>query len=89
MKESVRKTQRTLKNRRERPRRMAYTIAQLAKVVGVGRSTLYREIGAGRLVPTKVSRRTLIARDWAKEWLLGLPTGLTLVRNELTGWLGE
>jgi excisionase family DNA binding protein len=69
------------KNRRERRQsaRLAYTIAQLAKVVGVGRSTLYSEIAAGRLVPCKAGRRTLITRERAKEWLFGLPTGLTPV----------
>jgi excisionase family DNA binding protein len=85
MQDSRRKTQRARKNHhRERSRQLAYTISQLAKVVGVGRSTLYAEIGAGRLVPSKVGRRTLITRERAKEWLLGLPTGLTPVCNAAT-----
>ena len=61
----------------------------MAQVSGVGRSTLYSEIAAGRLVPCKVGRRTLITRGRAKAWLLGLPIGLTPDRNDSTDGLSE
>ena len=91
MSKTRRDNQRTPKNRREdrRSAHLAYTIAQLAQVTGVGRSTLYQEIAAGRLVPSKVGRRTLVTREHAKEWLLGLPTGLTPIPNAATDGLGD
>ena len=65
----------TRKNtRRQRLGRLAYSIPRLASLVGTGRSTLYGEIAAGRLVASKVGRRTIITRENVKAWLLALPT---------------
>jgi excisionase family DNA binding protein len=64
---------RTTKNSR-RFRRLGYSIEHLAKEVDVGRSTIYQEIAAGRLVARKVGRRTVIRRSDAIRWLRSLPT---------------
>jgi excisionase family DNA binding protein len=53
--------------------RLAYTVQQLAARVGVGRTLLYREIAAGRLVASKAGRRTLVTRENAQAWLRSLP----------------
>ena len=57
----------------DNPTKFAYSIAELAKDGPVGKSTLYTEIAAGRLVARKIGRRTIIlADDWAA-FLAGAP----------------
>jgi excisionase family DNA binding protein len=53
--------------------RLAYSIADVAKITGVGRSFLYEEIKAGRLIVKKAGRRSLIFDADLKAWLAGLP----------------
>jgi hypothetical protein len=55
------------------PRRLAYGIDELVKFVGVGRSTLYAEMAAGRLKGSKVGRRTIVTRANAVAWLRTVP----------------
>jgi excisionase family DNA binding protein len=73
------KGQRRTKDGRQRLRatRLAYSIRQLTEYVGVGRSMIYAEIGAGRLKASKAGRRTIVTRENAKAWLRGLPTADT------------
>jgi excisionase family DNA binding protein len=52
----------------------AYTIAQAAKAAGIGRSTLYAELSAGKLQARKLGRRTLILASDLSCWLSSLPT---------------
>jgi hypothetical protein len=70
-------------DRRERrlATRLAYTIVHLAESAGVGRSMIYDEIRAGRLVASKAGRRTIVTRENAKAWLRGLPTANTSIRD--------
>jgi excisionase family DNA binding protein len=49
--------------------RLAFSIDELAKSAGVGRTTLYEEIKAGRLQRVKCGKRTLIPVDEARSWL--------------------
>ena len=53
--------------------RLAHSIADVAKITGVGRSFLYEEISAGRLVVKKAGRRSLIFDADLNAWLAGLP----------------
>jgi hypothetical protein len=53
--------------------RLGYSIEHLSKEVDVGRSTIYHEIAAGRLVARKVGRRTIVRRSDAVRWLRALP----------------
>jgi hypothetical protein len=55
------------------PPLLAYTTHEAAKISGICRSLLYREIAAGRLIARKHGRRTIIlgADLWA--WLESLP----------------
>lgn len=41
---------------------------------GISRPTFYREVAAGRLVITKVGRKTLVQGQHAQAWLAALPT---------------
>lgn len=52
---------------------LALGITDAARVAGVGRSTNYEEINAGRLKARKAGRRTLIARADLQAWLDALP----------------
>jgi hypothetical protein len=54
-------------------RRLAYSIRQLAKECDIGRSRIYEEISAQRLLARKIGRRTIIRRSDAIRWLRSLP----------------
>ncbi len=53
--------------------KLAYSIADLAHVAGVGRSFIYEEIRQGRLKVKKAGRRTLVLQSEATHWLDALP----------------
>jgi hypothetical protein len=53
--------------------KLAYSIAELAELAGVGRTFLYDEVRAGRLVLTKAGRRSIVLCDDALAWLSQLP----------------
>ena len=57
----------------EQTRKLAYSIVELTEISGIGRSFLYEEIKAGRLVVTKAGRRSLVLYDDALAWLTTLP----------------
>ena len=57
----------------EQDRRLAYSIADLTRIAGVGRSFLYEEIKAGRLIVRKAGRRSLVLAADATAWLASLP----------------
>ncbi len=42
----------------------AYTVNEILKEIGIGRSKLYSEIAAGKLTPRKIGKKTIfLARD--------------------------
>ena len=57
----------------EQGRKLAYSIAELTRISGVGRSFLYEEIKAGRLIVTKAGRRSLLLHGDVVAWLTSLP----------------
>lgn len=57
----------------EHPLPLALTITEAVKVTGVGRSTIYAELAAGRLKARKLGTRTLITSADLREWLAALP----------------
>jgi excisionase family DNA binding protein len=54
--------------------RMGWSIVDAARSANVGRSTVYEEIKAGRLVARKMGRRTIILDQDLQAWLSTLPT---------------
>jgi excisionase family DNA binding protein len=52
---------------------LAVGITDAIRLSGVGRSTIFDEIKAGRLKARKAGRRTLILRDDLKAWLNSFP----------------
>jgi hypothetical protein len=48
---------------------ISVSIADAAKITGVGRSSLYAEIKARRLIIRKIGRRTVIAVADLRLWL--------------------
>ncbi|MCH8112081.1 MAG: helix-turn-helix domain-containing protein [Proteobacteria bacterium] len=56
---------------------LAYTIDESREAARVGRTTIYQEIAAGRLIARKVGRRTIILRDDLKSWLARLAQAKT------------
>ncbi|MGF1628534.1 MAG: helix-turn-helix domain-containing protein [Kiloniellaceae bacterium] len=53
--------------------RLCYSINDVARITGLGRSSLYELIGNGDLSARKVGRRTVILADDLKAWLRSLP----------------
>lgn len=51
------------------------SIAQTARFLGIGRSTLYNLIKEGRLPVRKLGKRTLILRDDLDQFVASLPKG--------------
>ncbi len=57
----------------ENTRKIALSIRECVLLVGVGRSYLYNEIAAGRLVAKKAGRRTIVSKTDLNDWLSRLP----------------
>jgi len=51
----------------------AYSIAELSKLTGLGRTLVFAEIKSGRLIARKAGRRTIILRSDLESWLASLP----------------
>lgn len=50
-----------------------FSVVEIAKWAGISRSQIYKEMKAGRLVPDKVGRRTVIWKSEAERWRANLP----------------
>jgi excisionase family DNA binding protein len=55
------------------PEVLAHTIADATKISGLGRTTIYEAIGAGRLEAVKAGNRTLIVAASLRSFLANLP----------------
>jgi len=56
------------------PLPLAVSIPEAIRLTGISRSSLYREIEAGRLRSCKAGKRRLIPTTALSEWLAALPT---------------
>ena len=54
--------------------KLAYSVKEVRKLVGVGVATLYKVIGQGDLKTVKLGGRTLILAKDLQEWLGRLPS---------------
>lgn len=52
---------------------LAHTIADATKVSGLGRTSLYEAIGAGKIEARKAGGRTLILAESLRSFIAGLP----------------
>ena len=52
---------------------LAHTISDATKVSGLGRTTLYEAIGAGKIEARKAGNRTLIPAESLRAFLANLP----------------
>lgn len=64
--------------------RRAFAIREFCFLYGIGRTTAYAEIAAGRLHAVKAGRRTLIIEDAAESWLAALPAQNGKATGEMT-----
>ena len=51
------------------PAKLAYSLTELTNLLGLGRSTLYNEVKAGRLRLSKIGTRSIILADDLAEYL--------------------
>ncbi len=61
-------------NTAESPSKQAHTVQWICDDSTVGRTKVYSEIKAGRLIARKVGRRTIILDPDYRAWLAALPT---------------
>jgi excisionase family DNA binding protein len=59
----------------------ALTVLDAARIACVGRSTIYDELAAGRLVAKKIGRRTIITAAALQSWLDTLPAYVPVAAN--------
>lgn len=52
----------------------AFSVREVCKICGIGRSTFYAALGAGALNAVKLGRRTLVPAESLDAWLNSLPT---------------
>lgn len=52
---------------------LALSVKEAARRAGVGRTVMFEEIRAGRLIAKKVGRRPIVRIEDLAEWLQGLP----------------
>ena len=55
--------------------KLAVTLREASALSGLGRSTLYKLFGQGRLTPRKVGKRTLILVSELEAFMASLPKG--------------
>jgi excisionase family DNA binding protein len=53
--------------------RLAYTVTQAARALGLSKSMIYDQLRSRRLGSVKVGSRRIIARQQIDAWLAGLP----------------
>ena len=53
--------------------RLAFSLADAASAIGVGKSILHELIATGKLPVRKLGRRSLVLREDLEEYLQGLP----------------
>lgn len=54
--------------------RLSYSVEEVARLAGIGRTSIYADIKSGRLRARKAGRRTLILQEDARAWLRSLPS---------------
>lgn len=52
---------------------IAVTIREACRITGLARSSVYREIAAGRIRAVKAGKRTLLPMSSLRKWLAELP----------------
>jgi excisionase family DNA binding protein len=57
------------------PERLALSVEEAARMVGISRRQIYEEITRGRLRTVKVGKRRLVPHDDLKHWLCTRPAG--------------
>lgn len=55
--------------------RLAYTVSEAARALGLSKSMIYDQLRANRLRSVKIGKRRIITRQQIDAWLAGLPTG--------------
>ena len=61
--------------------RLAYDTDQLREKAGVGKTTIFAEMRAGRLKARRLGRKLIFLHDDAMAWLNGLPERPANVRK--------
>ena len=69
-------------------RRLAFSVQEAAKAIGISRSSIYLEIGQRRLRVRKIGRRSVISEADLKAWFDALKENGTALHAKLGELLG-
>ena len=53
--------------------KQAFTVTELSKEIGIGRSKIYAEIATGKLVARKIGKKTVFLHKDVERYLNNLP----------------
>ena len=53
--------------------KQAFTVTELTKEIGIGRSKIYTEIAAGKLIARKIGKKTVFLNKDVENYLENLP----------------
>ncbi|MEP0941667.1 MAG: helix-turn-helix domain-containing protein [Rhizobiaceae bacterium] len=56
--------------------KQAYTVNEVIREIGIGRSKLYAEIKEGKLKPRKIGKKTIFLAKDLEAYLEALPKGI-------------
>lgn len=51
----------------------AFAVRDFCQWANISRSTFYKEVNAGRIIPVKLGKKTLVPIKEAERWLSALP----------------
>lgn len=54
----------------------AYTVNETMREIGIGRSKLYAEIAAGKIIPRKIGKKTIFLAKDIEAYLEALPKAI-------------
>ena len=54
--------------------KLAYTVREAIREIGIGRTKFYREIAEGKIKPRKIGKKTIILAEDIEAYLQSLPT---------------
>jgi hypothetical protein len=63
------------------PSALAFSLAEVVQISGLGRTLLFGEIRDGRLVARKCGRRTVVLKDDLLVWLRAMPPSHNALPN--------
>jgi uncharacterized protein (DUF2336 family) len=69
--------------------KLAFSISEVVRTSGVGRTLVFAEIKAGRLIARKCGRRTVILSEDLRRWLSAMTPCHAGLASSVEAWPGD